>query len=467
MPKARYGSLPFQESIDFFRDKLNIPTERWADLWRDGHNNGFAIAGAMKDDLLNDFRKAVDSAIAEGKSIGWFKKNFKEIRAKHGWDHTGSSAWRSRVIYDTNMRQAYNAGRYEQLQHFDIWEYQHGDSISPRPLHLSWHNLRLPRKHVFWQTHFPINGWGCKCKVIGRTQAWMERHGHVIDLTPVDGTWQWVDKVTGEEHLVPKGIDPGFDYAPRKQAIKNNLTQQAKKKAEVFTPPPRIAPTAFSSAPGANVHTLNKKLSEFTPAKERLDNLGKFLNKHDIKTLFLKQAEMGAGTKASRKILPQIEPYLNLGRATHAYYTTRNATRTNGYTWRNKDHVVVKVKSGTKFSKVQFEELAIAVENAILLMREGNKQWSLSHIVRVASENGDNGGALVTWLHEIGHQVHYKAGNPRVPVPYGHGVTQYSLSNDFEWHAEHFALWLLNRDALAKWDEGIAVYFDKLMESVI
>jgi hypothetical protein len=465
MPEARYGSLPFQESIDFFRSKLNIPTERWADVWAAGHNNGFMIAGAMKDDLLNDMRKMVDSAIAEGKSIGWLKTNFKQIRAKHGWEHTGSSAWRSRIIYDTNMRQSYNAGRYEQLQHFAYWEYQHGDSIHPRPMHLSWHSLLLPKSDEWWQTHFPQNGWGCKCKVRGRSQAYVNRKNLKISKAPNDGTKAWVDKVTGEEHVIPKGIDPSFDYAPQKQTINKNLAQQAKKKAETFTPPPRIAPTAFSSVPGADVHSLNKKLAEFTPAKERLNQLGQFLDKHDIKTLFLKQAQMGAKTKASRNLAPQVQPYLNMGSATHSYFTTRNASRTNGFTWRNKNHVVVKVKSDTRFNKVQFDDLAEAVENAILLMREGNKQWSLSHIVRTASESGDNGGALVTWLHEIGHQVHYKAGKPRMPVPYGHGVTQYSLSNDFEWHAEHFAMWLLNRDALAKWDEGIAVYFDKLLEA--
>jgi hypothetical protein len=465
MPEARYGSLPFQESIDFFRAKLNIPTERWADVWAAGHNNGFMIAGAMKDDLLNDMRKMVDSAIAEGKSIGWLKTNFKQIRAKHGWEHTGSSAWRSRIIYDTNMRQSYNAGRYEQLQHFAYWEYQHGDSIHPRPMHLSWHSLLLPKSDEWWQTHFPQNGWGCKCKVRGRSQAYVNRKNLKISKAPNDGTKAWVDKVTGEEHVIPKGIDPSFDYAPQKQTINKNLAQQAKKKAETFTPPPRIAPTAFSSVPGADVHSLNKKLAEFTPAKERLNQLGQFLDKHDIKTLFLKQAQMGAKTKASRNLAPQVQPYLNMGSATHSYFTTRNASRTNGFTWRNKNHVVVKVKSDTRFNKVQFDDLAEAVENAILLMREGNKQWSLSHIVRTASESGDNGGALVTWLHEIGHQVHYKAGKPRMPVPYGHGVTQYSLSNDFEWHAEHFAMWLLNRDALAKWDEGIAVYFDKLLEA--
>ena len=63
---TEYGSLPFLEAIDFFREKLNIPTSRWADIWRDGHDTGFMIAGAAKAQLLEDFRQAVDKARATG-----------------------------------------------------------------------------------------------------------------------------------------------------------------------------------------------------------------------------------------------------------------------------------------------------------------------------------------------------------------------------------------------------------------
>jgi hypothetical protein len=464
---VRYGSLPFEEAIDFFKNKLNIPTERWNDVWRDGHNSGFMVAGALKDDLLNDFRKAVDSAIAEGKSIGWFQKEFKNITAKHGWSYNGEADWRSKVIYNTNMRQSYNAGRYEQLQHFPIWRYLHGDSRQPRALHLKWHGLTLPQNDAWWPKHYPSNGFGCNCRVEGLSQQTVDRKGIKIDSAPDDGLWDWTDKVTGEVHEIPKGIDPSFDYTPKKSAILERQKAQAKQKAKVFVPPPRIAPSAFSTVNGANVHTLNTALEGFSEAKPRIKQLGLFLDKHNIKTVFIKQAEMSAKNKASKALIPQIEPYLNKSRSTHAYYTTRKANRTNGLTSFSFDHVVVKVKASTKFSKARFEDLAKAVENAILLMREGDKQWSLSHIVRVASESGDHGGALVTWLHELGHQVHYKAGQPSMPIPVGHGITEYSLTNSKEWHAEHFAMWLLNREALANWEEGIAVYFDELMKEVI
>ena len=113
---VRYGSLPFAEAIAFFRQKLNMPSERWADVWRDAHNRAFMVAGATKTDLLADLRGAVDKAISEGQSLGAFQKAFKEIVARHGWEHTGPASWRSRVIFETNLRQSYNAGRDDQIE---------------------------------------------------------------------------------------------------------------------------------------------------------------------------------------------------------------------------------------------------------------------------------------------------------------------------------------------------------------
>ncbi|OUR89891.1 hypothetical protein A9Q81_20755 [Gammaproteobacteria bacterium 42_54_T18] len=464
---ARYGSLPFKEAISFFQNKLNMPSERWLDVWRDGHNSGFMVAGALKDDLLNDFRKAVDSAIAEGKSIGWFKKEFKTIVAKHGWSHTGEANWRAKVIYDTNMRQSYNAGRFEQLQHFEFWEYQHGDSMHPRPMHLSWHGTVLPKAHDFWQTHFPQNGWGCKCKVRGRTANQLERQGKKVKLPPKAEITEWTDKATGEVHKIPKGIDPGFDYAPQKIVVKQQQKKLSVEKAKPFEPPQRIAPTAFSTVKGADVHSLNTKLTDFKTAKPQFEQLNQFLVKHDVKTLLIKQSEMGFANKASKNLLPQVMGYLKVGGYSRAYYTINNAKRCNGFTSKSFSHVVVKVKSTTQFTKVKTNELINAVEGAILQKQAGKTEWSLSHIVRTYADSAEHGGAIVTWLHELGHQVHFKAGSKSPPVSLSHSISRYGSTNSYEWHAEHFAAWLLNREALAQWDNTVAEYFDKLMAGVL
>jgi len=476
MPEARYGSLPFQESIDFFRSKVNIPTERWNDVWRDGHNNGFMIAGAMKDDLLNNMRMMVDIAISEGKSLGWLKKNFKLIRAKYGWEHTGSSAWRSRVIYDTNMRQAYNAGRYEQLQYFDYWEYQHGDSISPRPLHLSWHKLLLPKDDDFWHTHFPQNGWGCKCKVFGRSQATVDRKNLNVGKAPDNGSKTWVDKVTGEEHIIPKGIDPGFDYAPRKQAMSDNLKQLAKKKATPFVSPPRIAPTAFSTVPGVDVHGLNKVLNGLkeTSAAPQLEQLEKFLTQHQTKTVFIQQKQMNPRAVAATKVKQEIEDYVGKNNRLHSMqlYTVTGHESTNGFTSKLFNHVTIKAKTSSPLSKVNINEVQRSIALALEFAKAGQKQHTFTSILKKYTDNGGSNGLFTTWLHEVGHQIHYKAGSPNKPffgksAKLGTTITTYALKNNYEWHAELFVAWLLDRKSLAQWNPTIAKYMDDLINKAL
>ena len=76
---------PFQAQLDFFRAKLNLPTERWDDIMRSAHDRAFIVAGAAKADLLQDLRQAVDDVIAKGGSIGAFRKDFAAIVARHGW----------------------------------------------------------------------------------------------------------------------------------------------------------------------------------------------------------------------------------------------------------------------------------------------------------------------------------------------------------------------------------------------
>ena len=73
---------PFQDQLDFFRSKLNLPTERWDDIMRAAHDRAFIVAGAAKADLLQDLRRSVDDAIAKGISIGEFRRQFAEDRAR-------------------------------------------------------------------------------------------------------------------------------------------------------------------------------------------------------------------------------------------------------------------------------------------------------------------------------------------------------------------------------------------------
>ncbi|MDT8383006.1 MAG: PBECR2 nuclease fold domain-containing protein [Gammaproteobacteria bacterium] len=233
MPEP-YEKLPFPEAIDFFRQKLSLPTETWTDIWEGMHARAFVVAGAMKQDLLTDFRSAVDRAITDGVTLDTFRKDFDSIVQKHGWAYKGGRGWRSRVIYDTNVRQAYNAGRELQMADPQLREtrpyglYRHGDSATPRPLHLSWDGLVLPLDDPWWRTHTPMNGWGCSCKKFSISADEAELRGFkVAPAAPSDGSYEWLDKATGEVHRVPAGIDPGFAYNVGDAAWGRQLSEQA------------------------------------------------------------------------------------------------------------------------------------------------------------------------------------------------------------------------------------------------
>lgn len=201
---------PFAEQVAFFRGKLGnlIRTESWLDVQKSAHDTGFMVAGAMKLDLLADLAGAVDQAISEGTGIEAFRKNFDQIVEKHGWSYKGEYNWRTRTIYRTNMTSSYSAGRLVQLKSgsFTHWIYRHSDSVArPRPLHVAWNGLTLPADDPWWNAHYPPNGWGCQCYVIGATRKTAERMGGRIEDAPDDGT---------EPDGRPKGIDKGWDYMP-------------------------------------------------------------------------------------------------------------------------------------------------------------------------------------------------------------------------------------------------------------
>lgn len=224
-------SLPFSEAIDFWRQKVRVPTRRWDDLWQGAHARGFMVAGAMRDDLLADFQIAIGKALEDGTSLEEFRRDFDAIVERHGWSYNGERGWRSRVIYQTNLSTAYAAGRYAQMTDPDVqeyrpyWRYRHGGSRNPRHQHEQWDGLVLPADDPWWQTHYPPNGWGCSCYVEAITRRELARSGQSEpDQAPEEDTYAYVDKRTGETIQVPTGIDPGWAYNVGEAAYGRRLT---------------------------------------------------------------------------------------------------------------------------------------------------------------------------------------------------------------------------------------------------
>ena len=202
-------NLRFEEAAEFLRRKTSIPTEKWTDIWQGQHAAAFVVAGATKDALLRDLRGAVQSAIDNGDTLEDFRASFDKAVEKYGWAHTGGRDWRSRVIFETNLRTAYSAGRYEQLQETKklrpYWEYRHGGSKKPRAEHKAWSGMILRADDPWWETHYPPNGWGCSCKVFAVGKRELRNRG----IDPEELTeGKCVTRDAQAQHLSPGRILP-------------------------------------------------------------------------------------------------------------------------------------------------------------------------------------------------------------------------------------------------------------------
>lgn len=218
----KHQSLTFDEMIEYFQQKLNVPTDTFADVQGEAHDKSFMVAGAAKADVLESFRKAVDEAEVTGITLHEFKKRFDDIIAQTGWEYYGTRNWRAWLIYDTNLRQAYHAGRERQMANPELRKrrpyglYRHGGSKEPREQHLAWDNKVVPLDDPWWQTHTPQNGYGCSCKKFMLSERDVKRRGLTVQNgtdMPFSGTYTY-QSPTGVTYDVPNGIDPGFDYRP-------------------------------------------------------------------------------------------------------------------------------------------------------------------------------------------------------------------------------------------------------------
>lgn len=187
----------YKEAVDYFKQKINIPTKRWNSLKGAMHTRAFTVAGAMRADILLDFRNAVDRAIEKGDSLQDFRDNFYKIASK--WRAADPSfdakmekpkygAWRSKVIYQTNMLTAAAAAQERQARALpDVFTHaKYACMMLPgsREEHKHWNGTVLPVNDPWWEKHSPPNGFGCLCEKEFISKYEMDRGDEKVTRAP-------------------------------------------------------------------------------------------------------------------------------------------------------------------------------------------------------------------------------------------------------------------------------------------
>lgn len=258
MPDILIGKVPAKDAIEHIRGKLRIPTKRWDWLMGDVHAKAFTVAGAMKMDLLGDLHTSITSALENGTTLSQFRKEFDATVAKHGWEYKGNRGFRTRTMFNTNLRTAHMAGRWKQIQRVKetrpYMVYMTVGDQQVRPEHAAWHSIVLPVDDSFWDTHLPPNGWGCRCYVNTANDRQLKRQGLKPGKAPTIKTTERVNSRTGEYFgQVPVGIDPGWNYNVGKAWVGQDIAFGKKLMAM-----PKPMRTAALNNNGSHIKELGK-----------------------------------------------------------------------------------------------------------------------------------------------------------------------------------------------------------------
>lgn len=252
---AKRGFATPPEVVDYFRDKNLKPGFSWLDVWGQEHAHAFTVAGVTETRVLSEFKEAIDKAIAGGQGFEAFKADMQARLTPRGWwgpktvsDPAGT--WKDKTVdftkpgrlettFWSNVRSARAAGQWNRIQRTKASRpyllYVRSTAERKRPEHLAWAGTIKPVDDSWWDTHFPPNGWGCKCSTQQLDQedrdAYLTRDGYSEDA-PDFGEADYVNRRTGEVTRVPRGIDPGWQTNPGKARGRTLVTQLSDTLAE-------------------------------------------------------------------------------------------------------------------------------------------------------------------------------------------------------------------------------------------
>ncbi|GHU27524.1 hypothetical protein AGMMS50256_07590 [Betaproteobacteria bacterium] len=244
------------------RGKLT-PTFSWQDLWQEEHAEQFTVSRLARLDILKAMQEGIERSVSGDLTRRDWTRDMKSLLKKEGWwgtkevtdPATGETlqttfdSARLKLIYDTNTRMAYSAGHWQQAvaarasHPYIRYITKHDERV--RLAHRHWDGLTLPIDDPFWKTHFPPNGWRCRCRTTSVSQAEYERlksEGRIKTGAPREVMRDFVNRKTGEVTRVPVGIDPGFAYNPGIAAERQaRLTTLTREKLDALPAPIRNA----------------------------------------------------------------------------------------------------------------------------------------------------------------------------------------------------------------------------------
>lgn len=194
-----FEPLPFDQAIEFFRNKISVSPERFQTLSAAAKTKAFTIAEGANAQARDSIKELLDRSLSEGMTLKEFQNNAAEALDSAGL--SARSPWYWETVYRTNMQTSYQAGRWQQITDPEVQAVRpylrYVSALLPttRPSHREKHGLVFRADDEFWNSWYPPNGFNCYCTVQTVSESLLDRRG-------------WT--VSSDKSFVYPNPDPGF-----------------------------------------------------------------------------------------------------------------------------------------------------------------------------------------------------------------------------------------------------------------
>ena len=275
------------DAIAFFNAKGYAVSWNWWEVWESAHARAFTVAKAAQADVLESIRERLNQAITAGRTRREFAESLEPTLQKLGWwgrrivvsPDGGAekvqlgSPHRLRTIYDSNMRSTFGAARQrhqvENAESRPFWMYDARNDGRVRPSHAAMDGRVFRADDPIWQTHYPPNGWNCRCRVRALTPAQVRARG--LRVSDSAGALEAVQQEVGVDKRTGEVITrPGTAYRLRDAAGQVHvLTPDAGWGSSPRGLPPQAAPPSTFDPGAASPSAAREHLASATASARR------------------------------------------------------------------------------------------------------------------------------------------------------------------------------------------------------
>jgi len=226
LAEATWVDLPPKEAISYFRKKKIMTNREFRELEDAYKARGFTVAGLKNRYAIDRTHALLSEAIETGTTRRDFIKKMGAQFKKWGLDGLGKH--HLETIFDTNVLNAYAAGRYAQMSRPGVlkarpfWQYKTAGDGNVRRTHKAMNRRVFPASSPVWETWYPPNGYRCRCGVFSLAKDDVENEGLKVEedaprQAEVDGL------------VVQVLPDQGFGGSPRTQARADAVVARMRK----------------------------------------------------------------------------------------------------------------------------------------------------------------------------------------------------------------------------------------------